>query len=356
MKTIDRYITGHALRTTSAVIFVLVSLISLFALLEEFDDSEAAYGAQEAFKYILQTMPRRLDEIVVYGLFLGYLIALGQLAETNELTICRISGMSTLRLLLALTPTLIFWLVVSTVMSELMAPASERSAEVDKLKAIHGDNALERRRALWVRTGPMYMQVRAIEENGAIHGITQYWLNENNELVETIQAERGQFDEVARQWNLLNGSQTSLGPDGARSETFYARTWDNPITPQVLASQAFLDANKMSMVDLNRQIEFGKTQLLGTSEYQLAFWSRAFRPLTFIGLTLLALGVVLGPLRQVGMGLRLSVGLFAGLGFKYLQDLFAPAAIVFNIPAYIAILIPIAAYWLTALYLIRRYA
>ena len=34
----------------------------------------------------------------------------------------------------------------------------------------------------------------------------------------------------------------------------------------------------------------------------------------------------MGPLRQVGMGARLVVGIFAGLGFKYLQDLFAPAA------------------------------
>lgn len=356
MKTLDRYITGHVMRTTTAVILVLLALISLFALFEEFDDSEAAYGVKEAFKYILQTMPRRLDEIVVYGLFLGCLISLGHLAETNELTICRISGMSPLRLMLALAPTLIFWLAISTAMSEFIAPASERSAEVDKLAAINGDNTLERRRALWVRTGPMYMQVRAIEENGTIHGITQYWLNDNNELVETIQAERGKFDAVAQQWNLLNGSHTRLTLDSANSETFYARTWDNPITPEVLASQAFLDANKMSMMDLDRQIDFGKTQLLGTSEYQLAFWSRILRPLTFIGLTLLALGIVLGPLRQVGMGLRLTIGIFAGLGFQYLQDLFAPAAIVFNIPAYIAILIPIAAYWLTALFLIRRYA
>ncbi len=66
--------------------------------------------------------------------------------------------------------------------------------------------------------------------------------------------------------------------------------------------------------------------------------------------------MVLGPLREVGMGIRLTIGIFAGLGLKYLQDLFAPAAIVFNIPALIAILIPIATYWLVAIYLIRKNA
>ena len=112
----------------------------------------------------------------------------------------------------------------------------------------------------------------------------------------------------------------------------------------------------MSMAALYRQIGFARTQSLGVSEYELAFWNRVLKPLTFLGLTLFALAVVIGPLREVGMGLRLTFGIFAGLGFKYLQDLFAPAAIVFNIPALIAILIPIAVYWFAAIALIRKNA
>ena len=73
-------------------------------------------------------------------------------------------------------------------------------------------------------------------------------------------------------------------------------------------------------------------------------------------MTLFALGVVLGPLRQVTMGLRLTFGIFAGLGFKYLQDLFAPAAIVFEIPAAAATLMPIILYWALAWVLIRKNA
>ncbi len=110
----------------------------------------------------------------------------------------------------------------------------------------------------------------------------------------------------------------------------------------------------MSMAALYRQIQFARKQALGVSEYELAFWDRVLKPLTFLGLTLFALAVVLGPLREVSMGLRLTFGIFAGLSFKYLQDLFAPAAIVFNIPALIAILIPIAVYWLVAITLIRK--
>lgn len=356
MTTLDRYITGYALRTSFVVVVALLSLITLFALFEELDESRDTYGLAEAAWYVIKTMPRRVDEILVYGIFLGYLIALGRLAETNEITVCRVSGVSPARLMLSLLPSMFLWLAFSVAIAEFVAPMSERSAQVDKLKAMWGEDALDHRGGLWVRSGEMYMRVRAIDEAGTIHGIVQYWLDDNKALKETIQAQTATFDPVAEQWNLVNGTRTVLDAEGAHIETFHARTWDNKITPELFAAQAFLEPNKMSVFDLQRQIEFARTQQLGVSEYELAFWSRLLKPLTYIGLTLFALGVVLGPLREVGMGVRLTVGIFAGLGFKYLQDLFAPAAIVFNIPALIAILIPITVYWLVAIYLIRKNA
>jgi lipopolysaccharide export system permease protein len=78
------------------------------------------------------------------------------------------------------------------------------------------------------------------------------------------------------------------------------------------------------------------------------------QPLSVLGLALLALGFILGPLREVGMGTRLSVGVFAGLGFKYLQDLFAPMSMVYEIPAAIAVLLPILACWMLGVWGLQR--
>ena len=355
MYTIDRYITGHANRTILVVVTALLALITLFAMFEELDESQATYGFNEAATYVMRTIPRRLDEILVYGIFIGYLITLGRLAESNELTVARVAGMSPLRLLGSLAPSMLMWLVLGMLVSEFVAPSSERRAEVDKLQAQYGDDALARR-SLWLRDGQLFMRVRAIDGEGKIHNVLQYWLDEDDALVEMITARSGVYDTELGHWRLLDGARTQLKHEAAQRTSFDSWVWENSITPELLASQAFLEPNKMSMVALSRQIEFARAQQLGVSEYELAFWSRALKPLTFVGLTLFALGVVLGPLRQVGMGLRLTVGVFAGLGFKYLQDLFAPAAIVFNIPALIAILIPIALYWSAAVYLIRRNA
>ncbi|MEM7001372.1 MAG: LptF/LptG family permease, partial [Pseudomonadota bacterium] len=131
MGTLDRYITNQALKSAAVVVIALLSLITLFALFEELDERETTYTFEHAVWYVIKTMPRRLDEILVYGLFLGYLLTLGRLAENNELTICRVAGMSPTRIMWSLTPSLLLWLTISIFVAEWVAPASERSANVD---------------------------------------------------------------------------------------------------------------------------------------------------------------------------------------------------------------------------------
>ena len=85
----------------------------------------------------------------------------------------------------------------------------------------------------------------------------------------------------------------------------------------------------MSLLGLNDQIDFLQQQQLQATQYELAFWSGILKPLNYFGMALLALAIVLGPLRSTGLGPRLALGLLVGLSFKYLQDLFAPMSVVF---------------------------
>jgi len=60
-------------------------------------------------------------------------------------------------------------------------------------------------------------------------------------------------------------------------------------------------------------------------------------------------------MRQVGLGLRLTVGVMTGLVFKYLQDLFAPMSQVYELDPLIAVVIPIGLCWLLAMIGARRF-
>jgi lipopolysaccharide export system permease protein len=139
-------------------------------------------------------------------------------------------------------------------------------------------------------------------------------------------------------------------------ENFAQSVWTNAITPQLLANQAFLEPKKMSLHGLTDQINFLQRQQLQATNYQLALWTRLLKPFSYFGLALLALAIVLGPMRSTGLGPRVALGLLVGLTFKYLQDLFAPMAVVFALPAALAVALPIGAYTLCGFLLIRRYA
>ena len=59
-------------------------------------------------------------------------------------------------------------------------------------------------------------------------------------------------------------------------------------------------------------------------------------------------------MREAGLGARLAVGIAVGLAFKYLIDLFGPVSVVFAIPPWLAMLVPVVVCWLAGGLLIRR--
>jgi lipopolysaccharide export system permease protein len=124
----------------------------------------------------------------------------------------------------------------------------------------------------------------------------------------------------------------------------------------MLASQAFIEPKKMSLLELYKQMNFIEDKNVRNSQYSIAFWSRLLEPLAYISLAYYAIAILLGPLRQTSTGSRISVGIFSGLGFMYLKNLFTPMVSVFGLPAIIAVLLPIAAVYFVSNELIRRNA
>ena len=96
------------------------------------------------------------------------------------------------------------------------------------------------------------------------------------------------------------------------------------MTPELLASQAFLEPRKMPLLGIHKQIAFLEQQSLPATEYKLVYWSRILKPLTFFGMALLALAIVIGPLRSSGMGQRLTIGIFCWTRLQVLTGSFCP--------------------------------
>lgn len=356
MKILDSYLTRIATLAVLLTLLSLVSITSLFTLFEELGERQVGYSFSDALIYLVQTLPRRLDELLIYCVFLGYLLSLGNLAENGELTATRVAGVSPMRLMGALLPSLAICLLASYSLSEYLAPAGEQAGERAKQQAQFGDNPLRQKGGLWFRDGVHYVQISSLRADGEVIGIARYSVNQEHQLTQSLSAQYARYDANTEVWTLYDGSLTILEQNTAKTKSFEQLKWRTTMTPKLLASQAFLEPRKMPLIEIHNQIAFLQQQQLPATQYELVYWSRLLKPLTFFGMTLLALAIVIGPLRRSGMGQRLIIGIFVGLGFKYLQDLFAPTAIVFGVPAIIAVALPTIIFIFAARSLIKRFA
>ena len=87
-------------------------------------------------------------------------------------------------------------LSVSFALSEYIAPKAEQAAEVAKLNAQYGRNAMRERGGFWIRDDRLYMHIQALsdKDGGTLWGVRQYWLDENLKLQSSLEAEYATYD------------------------------------------------------------------------------------------------------------------------------------------------------------------
>ena len=355
MKQFDRYLCRTLLLATATVFLAFMGLLSVFALVEEAGEQRAGYDLGEALLYVALTLPRRSYELLPYAVFLGGLAGLGHLASRWELVTLRAAGVSVYRLFGGLAWAVLGIWLLGAVVGEWVAPEAEAAAAVRKAGLSRGGEPISI--AGWYREGPVYTQVDALSGDGGLVGIRQYRLDESGALMQTREAASGFYDASQEpHWLLQDVVQTRLDDDGTVAEAYSQVRWRSGIDPRLVGERALVDPERLSIRNLYYRIAYLQREGLDASPYLLAFWSKCLQPAAMFGLVLLALSFVLGPLREAGMGVRVSAGVVVGLSFKYLQDLFAPMSQVYGLEASIAVALPILLCWLVGLWHLRRVA
>lgn len=353
--TMDRYIGTAVLQAIAVVLLAFFALMTLFAMLEELREEDATYLVREILVYVALTTPRRLYEVLPYVVFLGALIGLGSLASRSEIVVFRAVGISPGRIYLSVAWPAAVVFLVGLLVGEWIAPAGEERAEMYKARAMSEKATTLALTGYWYREGGMNMRVSGLGEGNELLGVLQFWHDGERRLERSVAAVRAEFvpgDEPY--WRLFDVLETRFTDAGSVVRHSDETRWNGRVDPRLLAVRVLVEPRKLSLKDLDRQIDYMDREGLAADVYRLAFWSKIFQPLSVLGLALLALGFILGPLREVGMGVRLSVGVFAGLGFKYLQDLFAPMSMVYELPALVAVLLPIAVCWAIGIWGLRK--
>jgi lipopolysaccharide export system permease protein len=350
---LDWHIFRHTISATVVVVLAFILLVSVFALIDELRGN---YTLVQAATYVALTTPRRVYELLPFAAFLGTLLALGNLASHGELMVMRVSGVSVKRMLASLLLPLLVVIGFGFLIGEVYGPKLEEQAETYKTKERYASEAIRIQGGYWYREGGLYMSVAAMSEAGELLDIRQFWQDESGHLIRTLRAASAEYVPGADpHWILKDITETILEPARTRTTSRAAERWDGKVDPQMLSVRVLVAAPKLSVSALEQQIDYMQREGLNARAYEVAYYTKLLLPVTILGFNFLAMVFVLGPMRQVGLGLRLTAGILVGLVFKYLQDLFAPMSEVYHLDPLVAVLIPIGLCWLLAFWGAKRF-
>jgi lipopolysaccharide export system permease protein len=327
MILIRQYIWRAVMMPTLAVLGILMVLDGLFSFVYELDSLRNDYQVLQALQFVLTTLPRRLAEFLPMAILLGALVGLGLLANSGELTVMRAAGVSTIRISwMVLRPTLVL-LVCGLLVSEYISPHTEQIARSNKALAESGGEGLRNLSGLWHRDGNEFIHISAVEPNGVLHGVTRYRLDGQNRLTETQFVGRAIFQ--GDEWALEDVRGSRIGPDKVDTWADDMGSWRMQLTPDVLAV-LILKPEHLAVSKLYDYAGYLQRQGMNAGEYLLVFWQKLAQPFATLGMVMIAVSFIFGPLRQVSMGLRLTAGIGAGLIFHYGQQFFGHMSLVFD--------------------------
>lgn len=351
MRYLPRYIWQAVLTPALAVLGILVLLDALFGFVFEIESLRNDYQVWQALQFVLTTLPRRLAEFLPMGILLGALFGLGLLANSGELTVMRASGVSSTRIAWWVLRPVIMLLLLGFVIAEYVAPHTEQIAQSNKALAESGGETLRTLSGLWHREGDEFIHVSAVEPNGVLHGVTRYRFDDRHRLVESQFIRRAIY--LDGQWVLEDIRGSRVNPETIDSYRQDEGIWRVGLTPEVL-SVLILKPDQLAVVKLYEYASYLRDQGLNAGEYLLVFWQKIAQPFATIGMVMIAVSFIFGPLRQVSMGLRMTAGIMAGLAFHYGQQFFGHMSLVFDGSPMWAALMPALICLLAGVVLLRR--
>lgn len=353
MKILDKYIAKQIIVTIVIVAFALLGFDLFFKLVDELRIvGKGQYTLSRAFMFLILTIPSRLYAMFPWSALLGALIGLGALANHSELVVMRTATISVARITWAVLKAALVLMFFVVLVGEGVAPTTERLASDKRTLALSGGQTIQTDFGLWVRQGREFIHVKTIRPNGELLGVTRYQFDAHRRLIEALFAESA--IQVDKDWRLNKVSGTQFLQDKTHSFKRGTQIIQSLLEPEILETAVVKHPERLSLLALFRVIQHRTKNALNTQTYELAFWTKILQPIVILMMVFLAVPFVFGPLRTGSQGRRIVVGILVAFLFHTVNSLFAPLAVVYQLPSIFAVLLPVVAFSGAGIWMLRR--
>lgn len=339
MTRLSRYVTITVLQAMLLVQILLLGLDLVFSFIGELDGVSGTASVWPVLAYVLLLLPHHVYEILPMSALVGALVGLGGLASSSELTIMRAAGVSTMRIIWWVMQAALVIIVVGLALGEYVVPLTDQRAEIIMARHNGQDYQPGRLTGYWQRDGDVLVNIRLVTSEGELLGLSLYREAPDHSLLEaSFAASAHHFEGV---WRLQDVRTTRYFPDGHAQVTRRASdVWQTALTPRFLRVAA-ATPDQLRVGELGAYIHYLKRQSLDAGRYELQFWKKLLSPLAVFSMVLVACSFIFGPLRSVTLGQRIITGVLVGLVFRYGQEAFGYASLLFHVSPLLSVLVPI---------------
>ena len=322
MKIYLRYLAREVFAAVLLVLLAFLALFAFFDLLGEVQDiGKGGYQLQHAFGFVLLRLPGRIYELMPIAVLIGTLYALSTLARHSEITVLRVSGLSSGALLRALFLVAGLFAVATLLIGEYVVPSAEREANQLRLKARGRMIGQDLRSGLWVKDERSFINVRVVLPDTRLRGIRIYEFDEEAKLRSLTEADEGEYV-LPDSWRLSNVVRTVFHAERADVQKIPDMVWLSALNPDILAV-LMVAPDRMSLRHLASYTKHLSDNRQTTNRYDIAFWKKVVYPLAAFVMVALAVPFGGAHYRSEGVGLKIFSGVMIGILFHMLNGLFA---------------------------------
>jgi len=348
----ERYIAGSVLRATVLTLLTVLALLVFFDFIEEMEHvGRGDYRLISAFLVAVAAAPRYAFEVLPIAALLGSLLGLGGLAGHGELGAMRAAGMSLRQIVFAVIKAGMLLLAVLFFVGDVLMPSAERFAQQLKTERLGLQVSLSTDYGFWSRDGLGFVNVLRVAPGGRLEDVYLYEMSSIGEVQQVSHARSASYQQG--EWVLEDVQQSQLSENHVITRVLDQVRRETLVDPAVLEI-AVREPQMLPLWGLRHYIAYLRDSGLSTVAYEVAFWSKVFTPLSILTMLFLAVPVVLGSLRTVGIGQRIFVGALVGAGFHLLTRGFSYAALVYEVNPALATGLPLFLFAGAGLLLLSR--
>lgn len=341
MKTLRRLIYREIFTAIGFVVLAFLALFFFFDLLEEMKDVGRNFGGytytfSHALMTVAMSLPNHLYELLPIAVLIGSIFVMARFAQSSEFTIMRTSGLGPWLALRTMITLGSFFVVLTVLIGDYLAPAAERFALVAKAQSL-GQSAKPGSTGAWLKeknnSNTLAVNVRAVKADGTMQGVRVFEFDTQGRMVLQIRAQDGQVDSQADAWHLRQATITRFDyapmQDASASarlerQTLETYSWKTAITSQMLVA-AVHKPDRMPTLELFNFIQHLNANEQSAQKYEIEFWRKVFYPLSCLVMVVLALPFAYLHFRSGGIAGYVFGGVMAGISFFLLNNVFGYA-------------------------------